>query len=368
MPDKTLFTHILKEEAEGNFFYDFSNADGKRWLMPVRHLKTAMHLYQPSGPKGKLLKALFPILHALPPVQRVLHAAKRRLSVAPQLHDLLAGLFPGGAIDVAIFCGTPCAHRKFTIQISRGKRILGYCKLTENAEIAELFKREAALLSDLKQAGMSESQAPRALFQGALADGICVFVQSTMKSASSYVLHEWGQLHDEFLSRMHECTKRTLPFEQTDYARTLTELEAHSDWVPELPGKASLMPAIEKVRARYAGKDVEFSAYHADFTPWNMFVENNRLFVFDWEYAQHSYPPGLDRYHFYTQTATFERRLGAEEILAELPTLPWMNGDDYPAYLLDVTARFTLRERGDFKGDVANSLRIWLKLIEKLSS
>ena len=37
---------------DGAYFHECANADGKRWLMPVRHMRTAMGLYQPSGPKG----------------------------------------------------------------------------------------------------------------------------------------------------------------------------------------------------------------------------------------------------------------------------------------------------------------------------
>ena len=39
-------------------FYRFGNADGKYWIMPVRGMRTAMNLYQPSGIKGKMLKDL----------------------------------------------------------------------------------------------------------------------------------------------------------------------------------------------------------------------------------------------------------------------------------------------------------------------
>lgn len=35
---------------------------------------------------------------------------------------------------------------------------------------------------------------------------------------------------------------------------------------------------------------VEYGVYHADFTPWNMSVEEGQLFVFDWEYASLTYP------------------------------------------------------------------------------
>ncbi len=363
-----ILNQIVEQGQSESMFYCFANADGKRWLMPARHMRTAMQLYQPSGVKGKLLKTLFPALHFLPPVRRVLHAERMPLTLRPALQKTLEQIFPESCIEFAIFCGTPCVHQKYTMQLSCGNRLLGYCKLTDSPEIAALFEQEAALLTELAARGMAEAELPRALFCGELEPGLFAFVQSTVKSAASRVLHGWTLLHDDFLARLHACTVQRLPFAETDYARAIMELEEHLDWVPDLPGKASLPRALARVREAYAEREVEFSAYHADFTPWNMFVEGQKLFVFDWEYAMRTCPPGLDRCHWYTQTAVFERKLRAGEILAELPSLPRMQQELYLAYLLEVLSRFTLRERGNVEGDVARSFAIWLELIDSLAS
>ncbi len=358
----------ITERGRGKRFYSFANADGKRWIMPARHMRTAMQLYQPSGVKGKLLKRLFPLLHGLPCVRHVLRADTVQLLLSPLCRKWLANIFPNCSVEFAIFGGTPCVHQKITMQLSSGNRLLGYCKLTDNTKIAALFEREAALLAELAARGMQAAELPRALFCGEMMPGVFAFVQSTVKSTHSRVPHEWTCLHDAYLSRLHACTRQWLPFAETDFARALEALEAHLSWVPDLPGKAALPRALASVRAQYAGAEVEFSACHADFTPWNMLVEGDALFVFDWEYAQRSCPPGLDRYHWYTQTAIFERGLGAAEVLAELPTLRWVQRELYLAYLLEVLSRFTLREQGKVEGDVARLFAIWLELIEKLSS
>lgn len=65
----------------------------------------------------------------------------------------------------------------------------------------------------------------------------------------------------------------------------------HTDWLPEEVDKAMVMNAVEDTVKHWEGKRVGFCAYHADFTPWNMYVEQDELFVFDWEYAQMTYPP-----------------------------------------------------------------------------
>ena len=99
-----------------------------------------------------------------------------------------------------------------------------------------------------------------------------------------------------------------------------------------------------------------------------MFVEKDRLFVFDFEYAAKSYPPGLDRYHFFTQTAVFERKWGADEIASFMKEKEseWIDSKLYSMYLLDVISRFTMREGGKVSRDAAKPFALWCRLLEKM--
>lgn len=84
---------FLLNEGGSNTFYTFSNADGKRWLMPAKNMRTAMNLYQPSGIKGKGMKALFPYLYRLGVVNKAVGAEKKRYELVPELKKLLCRLF-----------------------------------------------------------------------------------------------------------------------------------------------------------------------------------------------------------------------------------------------------------------------------------
>lgn len=68
------------------------------------------------------------------------------------------------------------------MQISKGKHILGYCKVTDNKEIALLFRNEANILKELGRKGLKE--VPICIFCGEMTDGIKLFVQSTAKLRS----------------------------------------------------------------------------------------------------------------------------------------------------------------------------------------
>ena len=325
----SLLTEVLSIWEDSPSFYRIENKDGKVWLMPVRRLRTAMHLYQPSGRNGKLLKRWFPLLHRLPLLKQKLHIETTRCSLAEDLYDKLCKLFNRDRLEFAVFCGTPCVHQKLTIQLSSGDNILGYCKVSDSKEVAELFSRESNILGKLYKAGVHN--VPKIMYVGEWRNGVHLLVQTTRKTDRSQVIHDWGHLHDGFLRDMAVKTKQRLVFEETDYYKILNELSMHLDWLPSDEGRELVRGVLEKVLNKNKHKMVEYGAYHADFTPWNTFVEQGELFVFDWEYAQMTYPPMLDRYHFFTQTAMFEKHWYSDEIIAYVESAEgdWVDKTEY---------------------------------------
>ncbi len=350
----------------GNRFYRFGNADGKYWIVPAQGMRTAMNLYQPSGIKGKMVKALLPCLHWLAPVRKAIKAQRLQCRLNSELHSLLCKVFGVQEIEFAIFEGTPSVHQKITMQLSNNRRILGYCKFSMNNDIKELFEKESGILERLCKSGVTSI--PKALYCGTLTGGIHIFVQNTEKQSSSKVIHEWSTLQEEFLAQLHENTKTTLVFEESDYFTTLTALEEHIEWLPQNFDRTIVANAIAVVKKKYSNKDVEFSASHGDFTPWNMFANGKKLFVFDFEYAAMTYPAGLDRYHFFTQTAVFEKHWGADEIIAYIGSDAgkWIDREKYAMYLLDVISRYTMREGGKVSGDATAPFALWGKVLERM--
>ncbi len=351
--------------SSGEKFFRISNASNKVWLMPARNMRVAMNLYQPSGAKGKLLKSFFPILYPASIIRKAIKAEEVSRSLQPELRELFSNIFKCDKLEFAIFCGTPCVHQKITIQIFRGNRILGYCKISDSEEIANLFTRESDILKKFCELGIDAI--PQCLYCGKVL-GINAFIQSTAKTSSSATIHNWSTYQEDFLKDLHNKTKQTLTFEDTDYYNTLMSLKSHLDWLPNCIKKDDVDRAIDVAISEYKGKQVEFSAYHADFTPWNMFIEKGKLFIFDWEYAQNTYPPTLDRYHFFMQTAIFEKHWESREIIDYINSHDgkWIDRKYFSFYILDTISRYTLREKGNVKGDVANSFKIWNALLKFL--
>jgi len=356
---------MLTRSGGASLHYRFSNADGKEWVMPASHLHVAMNLYQPSGWKGKLLRAVFPWGHWFAPVRWALRARKERCRLSAEVQELAERLFPLSS-EFSVFGGTPSVHQKITIQLSRGKHILGYLKLCSCEAVYELFVHEREILSRLQQAGVG--QVPRCLGCGKLESGIGYFAQDTCKTLRSAVSHEWGKLQQDFLCELQTKTSCQTPFERMSYYLQLKALESHPEWYP--PAYAPMLAgALRRTIGENAGRKMNASVSHGDFTPWNTFVEKGRLFVFDWEYASASCPLGMDEYHFLISTGIFEKGLNASALYELLRQHG--RGRDWQSvcrfYLLDIIGRFILRERKPCRLESNRCMGTWLELLKRLT-
>ncbi len=349
-------------------YLKITNKDGKVWLMPKRHMKTGLELYQPSSKKGLLLKRWLPWLYWLKPLMEKMGMSDIEYVMDPQIHHIIEKEFNQDAVEYSVFEGTPCVHQKTTIQIFKGENILGYCKVTKNPELYSIFQHEQTLLGWFHEKGVG--QIPECPYCGKTEDGNIVFLQTTTKTLNSLVGHEFGIKQLEFLSMLKVKTGVEMLYHESDQYQTICSLKAHENLLTVSQQKI-MSWAVDAIETYYGAQKQLFCAYHADFTPWNMFEDAGRLFVFDFEYGRYSYMPYLDMFHFLTQTAIFERELSAKQIyeemlgreteLKEFFDNPWMA---YLIYLVDVTARFVVRDGFSRTSDVDKLIKTWFELIE----
>lgn len=331
-------------------YYQITNGDGKQWVMPAENMRVGMMLYQPSAWTGKMLKAFLPWLAWCGIVRRKLHLKEIDSPISSALDRRLQELFGENKLEYAVFNGTPCVHQKQTVQVYSGSQILGYCKISINPEIASLFLHERDYLrwlSDCKLIGV-----PRCLACEQLPTGEWIFVQSTVKTMRSVTEHVLGPRQLDFLEQLHQKTSVSCSFYDSDLYRSLLRIDDCMDRF-ESDEQRVIRQGYDLVMQYYISSEQHtYSAYHSDYTPWNMFVEGGQLFVFDWEYATKTSVPYLDLIHYLFQSCIFERHAGAEEIyrclMVEHLDLLGRYFDDVRvavvAYLLDMLGMYAVRD------------------------
>lgn len=326
-------------------YWKINNAEGKTWIIPTKNSRVALQLYQPSGRNGKILKALLPFFAPLTGVWSPFPVADG--PVEPGLTNFLSKLFPNKELTFSFFLGTPSAHKKSTIQIAENKNILAYCKTSNNPDVIELFNGEQKLLNWLAKVGIKH--VPACLYNNSI-EGYDqqVFVMSTEKDGSSKTIHEWTKMHEDFLSDLVCRTSTEGQFEDSDYYRIVSNLKSRISDLPLCMDANVVENSIAYIFNQFEGKTLNLVAMHTDFTPWNMFLQEDHLFVFDWEYALKSTPVNLDRYHFFSQQSFFEKHWSASQVIEYLNSEEgkWMNKDDFRMYIILIISIFVTREKG----------------------
>lgn len=352
-------------------FYKLSNKSGKRWIIPDRHILTALELYQPSGINGKLIKKLLPfilLIDVLDIVKRLLHIESVCNPIKTLVRTELETIFNATNLEYSVFLGTPCAHQKTTIQIFVGKKILGYCKISTNPDVGKLFENEARTMQRLADCGVTN--VPQCLLCKKLSTGEWIFVQTTTKSLYSKVLHEWSNLHDNFLYSLYKATKDTMPYEDTDLYKSMDYLQRNIVSIDKQENKTIAQIALDRIAHEYSKRLLDVCAFHSDFTPWNMFEEQGHLFVFDWEYASFSYPPYLDRIHFFMQTAIYEKKWDVRQIIREYRKIELFGFDSdlmMTTYLLNILSFYIRRGGGRLEVGLEPIAEIWFKLLKNIN-
>jgi thiamine kinase-like enzyme len=105
-----------------------------------------------------------------------------------------------------------------------------------------------------------------------------------------------------------------------------------TDWTKRIASVTALLRPVQD--------QIPVCLAHGDFTPWNTFLQDGRLYVFDWEYANLAWPVGFDLAHF---------------ILATIPP------DQQPDSLADLLSKISHEH---FSG---NKTAAWRSLILSLS-
>lgn len=367
MENDNLVSLLLNQK--GSDFFMLKNVEGKWWLMPRRNIITAIQLYQPSTIKGKILKSYFPFLSRYKIVRKLSGIKTFKLELNKLLLIKLKYLFNCEGIEFSVFGGTPSSHQKITMQIYKGSKILGYCKFSDKKELKNIFKQEEEILNFLQKKGVD--QIPSCLFSGNFHNNIDFFVQTTQKTNSSIQPNKWLTYHEEFLNQLHNKTKQNILFENSDFYNSLRLLKINLGILKKQHNDL-ILSSVNFLENYYKMKEVNFSVCHGDFTPWNMIIESKKLFVFDFEYAKKTFPPFLDRYHFYTQVCIHENKWNAEEIQHN-----YLNKSEvifkhskksdflFISYLLSIISLYLEREKHNFYK--LHETTIWIELLSLLS-
>lgn len=270
-------------------------SNSRWWLISLANRRVSasgMALFQPILTSAKLIKNAAVTASALG-LSSLWVKQKLYITGTPCLSEML------GSEDLhfAFFTGTDCPHRKVAVQImdSQGG-IKGFAKVTQSPSVKPLLAHEAETLNHLQTLEFLTAQIPKVLFSGTHGDA-SLLVTDTLKKPSTKTTTSLNQAHLAFLAELAKKTAAQETDSKDWLAKELAKrYAAVSERVPN-EWQSRIEWGVDYI-SKHSQDMPPPSLSHGDFTPWNTFFVDGRLYVFDWEYADHIYPSGYDLIHF----------------------------------------------------------------------
>lgn len=358
------------KKGQGEKYVELQNSVGQRWYIPLRNSSVHLSLFQPSSIQGKIVAYFFEIIKHFPFLLHIIHAKIVQLQFSKEFQEFVDDIFRVSHCNFGIFCGSPSYHQKPTLLISKGKRVLGYCKLTDNKCVMELFYEESKSLTYLH--GKDIKNVPISLFCGKLPfnQHIGAFVQTTCRENKVKLATYTNKKLYDFVKEVNTKTKLSIPFSDSDFAKSLNKLIQHLSLLKDKGMQNTLRDGIKAVKANQDSFEY-FCASHGDLTPWNSFIVQDKFFAFDLEYFKCSYTPFHDLFHFFTQEMLYNKYANAEKMYLKYKGIRKLFFKDtdkadlfYLSYLLMIFEFYLNRDNGILNERIKECMGTWATLIK----
>lgn len=301
------FKNIINKNFFGSFYYYalVPSRSDIRWIIPINNRMVSsksLKLYNPQSLKGIVFKYIASLLSSLG-IQfiwgsdRLIIISKSHLQNA-SLISLAKNLFSVDDVYLAFSTGTPGYYRKITAQIMSSKgKILAYAKIATTKQAQLMLIHEYKILCLLSKLNLQTGNIPNVIYIGKLDDNF-ILIQSPPSVKAKNGLKKIHKTHINFLSEIFNLTITRKPFLESDYwLKTKGDVENFQNYIDN-NFKNQLQSGINICQSILKDKVIPFGLAHRDFVPWNTYFVKNRIFVFDWEYADEQCIPFWDIIHF----------------------------------------------------------------------
>jgi thymidylate kinase len=283
------------------------NTDGSiRWMQPVENKHADfLNFYAELSTKAKLFGSITRTLFKL----RVFKFHfKKVINIASKsplyINELLNELSPS---RWSLFTGTVGVNRKLVVYAAKETGDDGFLKIPLNESAKRLTFNEKLIADELSKLKTSYSA-----FVSAKTIGSNVYLSNVKKPQSTRSL-VFGQLHYKAVKEWYTLTKRSIPVKSsTEIEKAKNQLSAFQ------PEKNLLFSALQSYSSNvlnsFRPNETLVTAFaHKDFTPWNIFINEDKLGIYDVEMSNFETPILFDIFHFQVQKAIMIDNFSTEQ-------------------------------------------------------
>jgi len=231
---------------------------------------------------------------------------------------MLKELVSGAGKRFVLVKGSPGPNRKDTFLLIGQSNILeSVIKISNRAKAKKLLANEEKNLVRVKGYNGVAMRVPHIVNSGAY-NGYYFIEQSAIVCLPIAGKRDDNQAV-EFLKQLHSQSRCAMRLKESIfYKKVVTTREAIYESL-----STQWQDRIDKTITKIENEIVVFDMVcsHRDFVPWNMGLNtNNKLCVFDWEYADIEYLPLIDYFHFNIMPLALKSRATSNAIKKILRT------------------------------------------------
>lgn len=244
--------------------------------------------------------------------------------------------------------GTARANRKPVLEaISRSGRALAFVKLGDHDVTRSLLADEAAALRTLSGTSPAGLEVPQLIGFGEWND-LGVLIQSALPT-SPWPGHRRSTLPFAAMRSLADAfSTGRLPIARSPWWQRVSSDAAH---IADDVRAKLFMQAADAIRDRMDDCQLRHTAWHGDWTPWNMAWSGGRVRIWDWERFALGVPAGFDPLHYllaqqmvkmpWTQALNAVRGM-APAAVRQVGVAPGESRLVFWAYLIELSRRYLL--------------------------
>lgn len=289
--------------SQKDFMYILNSDKSIRWIWPSSN-KTPIFLkfYSATSFKSRIFEMFIKTIFFLRIQGWFLKNKKAQFEKFP------IGIDINQEQDWAIFTGTVGPNRKLILTGADSKNMSSFVKIAIGSEARKLIQNETNSLGFLASIFLDSVDIPRITMSGDR--HIQITDVSTNKRSSQLTEAHFAALREiASETSIESLYQDTYVFDNV--TNNLKELKSHKN--SRLP-KAMVRKLNWLNKGISNNKTFKFSFAHGDFTPWNCFINGNRLSMYDLEMAEDHMPYGFDAFHFIIQNGILVDRLSWNKI------------------------------------------------------
>ncbi|MDN3352511.1 hypothetical protein [Actinomadura sp. DC4] len=324
-------------------FVFLPSADRPRLLLPAglpAAAAGALRRYSHDlGPRARVTRAATATAVRAGLADRMLRDRLFVTGAGASIEDRLGELL-GRPVVISVGLGSARANRKPILHAltPRGEPV-AFVKVGDTEMARDLIAGEAAALARLAGRSFERLRVPRVLHHGEWRD-MSLLVLTPLPTRALSLRPRPGAP----VAAMRELTgaTRRVPLASSSFWPRFADVP-----LDDPDQRKRLADAAGRIGEAYGGDEVDFGAWHGDWTPWNMAWHGGRLQLWDWERYDPDVPAGLDLLHYRSQTGGGYDAWPDAGLLAPLGQRGRTAAITTELYVLELTRRYLRAAQGD---------------------